>query len=317
VHDVADVGAQKHEREVAEDLGALIGDDPGHHRKNADGAEGNDEGHHAVNDAIEGADKVLRELALFTSSKDAAAEHQRDHDNLQHVRVGKGLPHVAREDSDQRIHEIRARRAVPGLTVRQGKVRRKEAGVQEDVGKHQADDAGRGRGDEEVGDRLPADGADLLHVAHGDDAVDHRQQHDGHDDELEEVNEDGTKGFEIVRRDLGLTDKVEDKTDHDAQDQCKNDLHRQAHFFLFHTTHTLFLKSLPFIGVINRRYGYFTSSKQSWQVLCRKNFVLPPAFLHKNDGYLSCKLVKIPACNLACFRVFLVRRQQTNRRNDP
>ena len=60
----------KSEREVAEDLGALIGNDPGHHRENADGAEGNDEGHHAVNDAIEGTDKVLCELAFFTGSKD-------------------------------------------------------------------------------------------------------------------------------------------------------------------------------------------------------------------------------------------------------
>ena len=63
----------------------------------------------------------------------------------------------------------------------------------EDVGEHKADHAGDGSGDEEIRHGLPADGADLLHVAHGDDAVDHRQQHDGHDDELEEVNEDGTK----------------------------------------------------------------------------------------------------------------------------
>ena len=195
VDDVAEVGAAQHHRKRAEDLRALRGDDPGHHRKYADGTQRDDESHHALNDRIERGDQVLGKLALLARGKDAAAEHQRDNDDLQHVRVGERLPHVAREDGDQRIHEVRARRAVPGLTVRQGKVRREEAGVQEDVGKHQADDAGAGRGDEEVGDRLPADGADLLHVAHRDDAVDHRQQHDGHDDELEEVDEDGAEGL--------------------------------------------------------------------------------------------------------------------------
>ena len=111
---------------------------------------------------------------------------------MQHIGFREGLPHIAREDADQRIHEVGARCLIPHSALFQ-RERGEPAGVVEDVRKEKADDAGRGRGDEEVGDRLPADGADLLHIAHREDTVDHRQQHDGHDDELEEVNEDGTK----------------------------------------------------------------------------------------------------------------------------
>ena len=113
---------------------------------------------------------------------------------MQHVCVGEGFPHVAREDGDQGIHEVGAGGLIPDRAVLQ-RERGEPACIVEEVGEYQADDAGRGRGDKEVGDRLPADGADLLHIAHGDDAVDHRQQHDGDDDELEEVDEDGTEGL--------------------------------------------------------------------------------------------------------------------------
>ena len=131
---------------------------------------------------------------LTARGKDAAAEHQGDHDDLQHVCVGEGLPHVAREDGDQGIHEVGAGGLIPDRAILQ-RERGEPACIVEEVGEYQADDAGRGRGDKEVGDRLPADGADLLHIAHGDDAVDHRQQHDGDDDELEEVDEDGAEGL--------------------------------------------------------------------------------------------------------------------------
>ena len=192
--DVAEVRAAEHHGKRAEDLRALRGDDPRHHRKHTDGAEGNDERHHTLDDRIERGDQVLGKLALFARGKDAAAEHQGDHDDLQHVCVGEGLPHIAREDGDQGIHEVGAGGLIPDRAVLQ-RERGEPACIVEEVGEYQADDAGRGRGDKEVGDRLPADGADLLHIAHGDDAVDHRQQHDGDDDELEEVDEDGAEGL--------------------------------------------------------------------------------------------------------------------------
>ena len=53
VDDVAEVGAAEHHRKRAEDLRALRGDNPGHHRKYADGTQRDDERHHALNDRIE------------------------------------------------------------------------------------------------------------------------------------------------------------------------------------------------------------------------------------------------------------------------
>jgi len=71
--DVAEVRAAEHHGKRAEDLRALRGDDPRHHRKHTDGAEGNDERHHALDDRIERGDQVLGKLALFARGKDAAA----------------------------------------------------------------------------------------------------------------------------------------------------------------------------------------------------------------------------------------------------
>ena len=197
VDNVSEVGATKHDTKRRQDLGALRGDNPCHHREHADGAEGNDERHHALDDRIERRDKILGKLPLLTRGEDTAAEHQCDHDDLQHVGFCEGLPHIAREDGDQRIHEVGARRLIPHSTLFQ-RERGKQAGIVEDVRKEKADDAGDCRGDEEVSDRLPADGADLLHIAHRDDTVDHRQQHDGHNNELEEIDEDGAEGLQVV-----------------------------------------------------------------------------------------------------------------------
>jgi hypothetical protein len=74
VDDVAKVGAAEDDAEGAEDLGTLRGNDPSHHGEHADGAERNDEGHHALDDRVEGGDHILRELALFSCREDAAAE---------------------------------------------------------------------------------------------------------------------------------------------------------------------------------------------------------------------------------------------------
>ena len=113
---------------------------------------------------------------------------------MKHIGGAEGLPEVTGEDADEGIHEVGAGGLLPDLAVNELEGG-EEAGVVEDVGEHKADHAGDGSSDEEVRHGLPADGADLLHIAHGDDAVDHRQQHDGDDDELEEVDEDGTEGL--------------------------------------------------------------------------------------------------------------------------
>ena len=82
--DVADVGRQQDEAEVAKDLRTLVGDDPGHQAEHADRGDSKDEAHDLLRDFVEGADNVGGQLALLARDEDAAAEEQRDHDDLEH-----------------------------------------------------------------------------------------------------------------------------------------------------------------------------------------------------------------------------------------
>ena len=232
--DVGNVGTQQHQSERAQDLGALGGDDPSHHGEHTDGGEADDERHQAVDDLIEGGDDVAAQLALFAGSHDSTAEEEGDDDDLQHVGLGEGIPHIAGEDADQSVHEVGTGGLLPhgALFQSQGG---EQARTVEDVGHDQTDDAGDSGGAEEVRHGLPAHGADLLHVIHGENTVDHGEQHHGNNDELQEVDENGAKGLQVVGSKVGCASEIADQTDSDAQDQGNQDLHGKADFFL----HTL------------------------------------------------------------------------------
>ena len=107
-----------------------------------------------------------------------------------------------------------------------------QAGAVEDVGHHQTDDAGNGGGAQEECHSLPAHSAHLLHVIHGQDTVDHGEQHHGDHDELQQVDEDGAKGLQVVGGEVRRAGKVADQADDDAQNQGDQDLHGETRFFL-------------------------------------------------------------------------------------
>ena len=222
VDDVADVGAQEYQRQRAQDFRALGGDDPGHVGEHADGRQGDDEHHELLDDGVSGAHEVAAELCLLAGGQDGAAEEQGNDDDLEHVGRGECRPHVAGEDADQGGHK--AAELTGGVVLTGAVEDGEEACAQEDVGHHQADDAGDGGGYQEIEDGFHAHGADLLHVVHGDDAVDHGQEHHRHDDELQKVHEDVAKGLEIVGGEVLPLGKVAHKTDHNAQDQGDQDL---------------------------------------------------------------------------------------------
>ena len=48
----------------------------------------------------------------------------------------------------------------------------------------------------------------LLHVFHGDNALDHGEQNNGNDDELQQIDEDITEGLQIVGSEIARTSKV-------------------------------------------------------------------------------------------------------------
>ena len=66
---------------------------------------------------------------------------------------------------------------------------------------------------------LAAHGADLLHVAHGDDTVDHGEQHHRHHNELQQVYENITERLEVTGGELCGACKIQHQTHHDAQNQ--------------------------------------------------------------------------------------------------
>ena len=160
VDDVADVGGQEHQAQGAEDLRALRGHHPHHQREDTVGGEGQDEAHDLLRDLIEGGDEAAEGLALLAGHQDAAAEEQRDHDDLQHGGIGQRRHGVARENTDQRIHRVGALGLIGGV-LRQLQHRE---GALENIGDREPDHAGNGGGDQEVSHGLPADLADLLDV---------------------------------------------------------------------------------------------------------------------------------------------------------
>ena len=241
MENVADVGAQNDQRQRAEDLSALGGNHPGHVGKHTDGTQGDDEFHQPLNHGISGGHHVPDQLGLLTGSQNGAAEQQGNDDDLKHVGFGKRLPHVGGENGDQSRHEAGV---FLGLVLG-GLSGLAEVGEQARVVEHrcqnQTDDAGHGSGDHEVENGLPAHGAYLFHVAHGDDAVDHRQQHHRHHDELQQVDEDITEGLDVAGGEVGRAGEVEHQTDNDTQYQSNKDLYRQGQFFLFfHRIRSLF-----------------------------------------------------------------------------
>ena len=116
--------------------------------------------------------------------------------------------------------------------------------IVEQVAQNQADDTGDGGGAQEVCNGLPADGADLLHVIHGNDALDHGQQNNGNNDELQQVDKDGAEGLQVVGGKVAAAGNCgADQAKCDTSNQGNDDLHRQIQF-LFHLEITSKILSL-------------------------------------------------------------------------
>ena len=153
----------------------------------------------------------------------------------------EGLPHVGGEDPLDGIHEIGGGVSGPLRARLQGQAGERAHGV-EHIGEHQADDAGDGGGTQEVGHRLPAHGPYLLHVVHGQDAINHTQQHHGHHDELQKVDEDVAEGLQVAGgKGRTALEAQAEPAQQDAKEQCDQDLHRQTQFLL-HKFFSLFHK---------------------------------------------------------------------------
>ena len=231
--DVADVGSQQDEAERAEDLGALRRDDPAHQAEHADRRDLQDEGHDSLRDLVERGNKRCKGLALLACDQNAAAEQQRNDDDLEHRRIQQRLHRVRREDVLDGRHKVTFLGLIGCILCKR---QNREAAL-EKVRDHKTDDAGNSRRRQEVHNGLPADLADLADIAHGEHAVHNGEQHQRYNDKLQKVDENVAEGLEIagrkVRRILRAHRRPENRTNRDTGHEADHDPYAEAELFLF------------------------------------------------------------------------------------
>lgn len=102
---------------------------------------------------------------------------QGEEDDLEHVALGESLNGVDRDDVQEHVDE-RGRGDFLGLEAFRGNGQ-PAAGL-EDVGEHEADDHGDGRGNEVIGQRLACYAPELAYVADAGRTRDEGGQHERH-----------------------------------------------------------------------------------------------------------------------------------------
>ena len=87
----------------------------------------------------------------------------------------------------------------------------------------------------------------LLHIFHGDNTLDHGEQDNRNNDELQQIDEDVAKGLDILRSEVTATGKIKNQAGDHADDQRDQDLNGETEFLLhtFHLIKILFLTLLP------------------------------------------------------------------------
>ncbi len=234
VDNIADVCAENHQEERTQNSRALGSGHPRHVGEHAHRRQGDHELHQPLNNRVERTDHVPAELAFLPSHHNGSAEEQGNYNDLEHVGIDKGAPHVAGENVHQHGHEAVKRL---GLVLRRAQLRGEvgeQARTHEDVGKHQTDHTGDRGGDQEVSYGLDSHGANLLHVAHGEDAVNHAQQHYGYYNELQQVHEDVAEGLQIRRSEVRPSGEIADQAHSNTGKERNQDPYGQA-VFLLHT----------------------------------------------------------------------------------
>ena len=181
---VAKIGTEDHQKQRAQNHRPLGGGDPGHVGEHAQRRQGYDKLHQFFHHRAKGPGHVPAELSPLPGRQNGTAEEQGNHDDLQHIRAGKGAPEVAGKDVHQ--HGLEALEGdgfilrLPQLPLEVGE----PPGVLKEAGEKQADDTGNGSGGQKIGRRPNAHGTHLLQIAHGENPIDHGEQHHRNHQEL-------------------------------------------------------------------------------------------------------------------------------------
>ena len=249
--DVADIGNTDDERQLADDVCTIDGNDVGHQAEDTDRGELDDHHHDLHDDFFHAVDELCDFLALLTGGKDARAEEDGDDDDRQHVRGDHRLQQVGREDVHDDLHNGRS---FLGFIFQSAEVSRGQRGevALEEVDEHKADDDGqRGRA-HIVHKRLDADGTDALEVLQADDAVSDREQDDRDDQEFQQVDVDRADGLDPLRGKIAETGECEDETGDDTGQHADEYPCRQTELLLFFHAFLLlfFFEDIPQIAFI-------------------------------------------------------------------
>ena len=246
--DVAEIGNANDDEQVADDGRAVDGDDVCHQAEDADRGELDDHHHDLHDDFFHAVDKLCDLLALLTGGQDARAEEDGDDDDRQHVGVDHGLEEVIGEDVHDDLHDGGG---FLGLVFQAGGLEQRECAL-ENVGQHEADDDGDGGREHVVHERPQADRADALEILQGDDAVSDREQNDGHNEELQQVDVDRADGLDPLRGKIAETGERENEARNDTGQHADEDPCRQTELLLFFHAFLLlfFFEDIPQIALI-------------------------------------------------------------------
>ena len=145
---------------------------------------------------IEAFHNVSGQLALLTGQQDAKADEQRNDNDLKHGGIHQRRNGIGGEDGNDGVHNA--------LTLRWrifeagGGQWSKQMQSLRSAGQNQSQCNGEGGGAHIVYNGLAAHRADLFDISHGDNTGGNGEQHDGNDDEFQQVQEDGAEGLDVA-----------------------------------------------------------------------------------------------------------------------
>gem|GEM_PF-7002209 len=238
--DVSEVSDADDERQLADDVRAVFGDDVGHQAEHADRSEADNHHHDFHDDFFCGVDEACNLLTLLAGGKAARAEEDRDHDDRQHVSVDHRLKQVVGEDVDNDLHDGGCFLCFIRQLAELRRGERRERAL-EDVDQHQADDDRQRRGEHIVDEGLKTNRADTLEILKGNDAVGDGEQDNGNNKEFQKVDIDRADGLDPFLCERAHVGKCKCKTREDAERHADKNLDRQTQFLLFFHTYSPFL----------------------------------------------------------------------------
>ena len=200
MNQVAYVCAQKNHGKRAQNLGAVVGDNGNKQTEHANRRKLQNHVHALHGNDIHGFYQFTYGIGSFASKQNSEAEQQRQHDDLQHGALIHGCNDVGREDVHYGVHKGN------GIFCVVGKVAGFQNGEKslEQKAAQNANNNGASCGAQVVDDGFQANRANLADVAHGNNAADHREDDYGHNNELQQVQENGTEGLDVRIGESGI-----------------------------------------------------------------------------------------------------------------